>query len=150
MTPYESFTVPTFRPKAPEKQVSVKDLSSQDLSELKKKDPFLYYSIPQVRRASFLQHDQMPIKGDEAQKVTRQSRLSFECHGDLLLDDLVAGIDQEMDDRFSQEDDLFMYMLSAMAASRNRKCKHVHTRNLNKFSVLLGRICTAYIFSGAV
>ena len=88
-------------------------------------DTFLYYSIPQVRRASFVQHDQMPIKGDEAQKVTRQSRLSFECHGDLLLDDLVAGIDQEMDDRFSQEDDdLFMSMLSAFEASRNRKRKH--------------------------
>lgn len=128
MTPFESFTVPTFRPKAPEKQITVKDLSSQDLGELKKNDPFLYYSIPQVRKAKFLQQDQsspLHIQGDEAQKVTRQSRLSFECHGDLLLDDLLIDIARESADRSDvreDEDDLFLSMISEMAArSRNNR-----------------------------
>jgi hypothetical protein len=125
MTPFESFTVPTFRPKAPEKQITVKDLSSQDLGELKKNDPFLYYSIPQVRKAKFLQQDQssLQIQGDGAQKVTRQSRLSFECHGDLLLDDLLIDIARESADRSDvreDEDDLFLSMISEVAArSRN-------------------------------
>jgi hypothetical protein len=64
--------------------VCPKDLSSQDLASLKKKDPFLYYSIPSIRVAAVL--NKQPVPEAEASKVRRQSRLSFECHPDLLLD----------------------------------------------------------------
>ena len=63
---------------------------------LKKQDPFLYYSIPSVRReavcgrssgnkgsidvsSSLLQYD--------SRRVERRSCISFECHTDLLLED---------------------------------------------------------------
>ena len=84
-------------------------LSAQDLKSLKKRDPFLYYSIPGVRDATVrLEHDvdmhqiaqaglkrhcqSCPAKmqtssiSEPVAKVKRCTRVSFECHTDLLLD----------------------------------------------------------------
>eukprot|EP00984_Skeletonema_dohrnii_P022245 scaffold11365_cov78-Skeletonema_dohrnii-CCMP3373.AAC.2 len=98
-------------PEAPTPQeVNVNNsLSAQDLKSLKKKDPFLYYSIPGVRDATVrLERDvdmhqiaqnglkrhcqSCPAKmqtssiSEPVAKVKRCTRVSFECHTDLLLD----------------------------------------------------------------
>ena len=127
------------------KEVEVNNsLSAKDLKSLKKRDPFLYYSIPGVRDAAILQmgHDDDVDMHQVAQnglqrhcqtcpatmetsctsqpvtKVKRCTRVSFECHGDLLidLDELVkdfAGMDVEKglaDDPF---DSLFKLLESS-------------------------------------
>lgn len=79
-----TFSFPTFKKPCLKHEVCPKDLSSQDLASLKKKDPFLYYSIPSIRIAAVL--NKQPVLEAETSKVRRQSRLSFECHPDLLLD----------------------------------------------------------------
>lgn len=77
-------------------------LSAQDLESLKKNDPFLYYSIPGVREATvrteladmhqvaqngLKEHCQSsPASMQTISKVKRCTRMSFECHTDLLLD----------------------------------------------------------------
>jgi hypothetical protein len=91
-----------------------KALSAQDLQALKKQDPFLYYSIPGVRNAAVrfnadavdmhqLAQDGLrrncascpasiqtvATKSEESAKVKRCTRISFECHTDLLLEDLM-------------------------------------------------------------
>ncbi|KAL3767913.1 hypothetical protein ACHAWO_001809 [Cyclotella atomus] len=92
------FTVPTFAPKPSNpKQVCTDGLSPKNLAVLKKSDPFLYYSIPAVREARLhlkevhvLEHSSnSPSQVNSAQpcNVTRKSRLSFECHPDLLIED---------------------------------------------------------------
>lgn len=80
-----------------------KSLSAQDLKSLKESDPFLYYSIPDVREATIRLEDedvdmhQVALNGlkehcqsHSASKqnamVKRCTRFSFECHTDLLLD----------------------------------------------------------------
>ena len=98
-----------------------KALSAQDLQSLKKRDPFLYYSIPGVREASVClkQVDMHQLAQDglkrncascpasiqtvatsdnSATKVKRCTRISFECHTDLLLDDLFEDDQMKMND----------------------------------------------------
>ena len=97
-------------------------LSGQDLQSLKKQDPFLYYSIPGVRDATVRLRrgvDMQQLAQDSLRrncascpasiqtaavatssgepvvaKVKRCTRVSFEVHTDLLLEDLM---DDEMD-----------------------------------------------------
>ena len=88
----------------PEKKLDTKDITFSDLASLKKSDPFMYYSIPAIRRAVlhgkevdsseiFMPiSDRIPRKTtDRSSKsqVTRQSRISFECYADVLLKDLM-------------------------------------------------------------
>lgn len=85
-----------------------KSLSAQDLQSLKEQDPFLYYSIPGVRDATVrlenVDMHQIAQNGlrrgcqscpasirttatsEHVAKVKRCTRVSFECHTDLLLD----------------------------------------------------------------
>lgn len=86
-----------------------KFISAQDLNSLKKRDPFLYYSIPDVREATIrlvgedVHMHQVALKGltrytcptsikTPFAKVKRRTRFSYECHADLLLADL--GLDK--------------------------------------------------------
>ncbi len=115
-----------------------KSLSAQDLKSLKKSDPFLYYSIPGGRDASVRMgpvdvHQvaqngltelsksypaSMQTTSEPDVKVERCTRVSFECHTDLLLDldeiynDLAdmgrASEDLPPDDPF---DDIFFKLL---------------------------------------
>uniref|UniRef100_A0A7S2PHI1 Uncharacterized protein n=1 Tax=Skeletonema marinoi TaxID=267567 RepID=A0A7S2PHI1_9STRA len=107
-----------------------KSLSAQDLKHLKKRDPFLYYSIPGVRDATIrLEHAdvdmhqiaqnglkrccQTSFTSEPVAKVKRCTRISFECHIDLLLDldELTDDVDlaccQPDDDYLS--DDAFLF-----------------------------------------
>ena len=95
--------VPTATSDPTPSQVDVdKSISEQDLESLKKQDPFLYYSIPGVRDATvLLEHADTDIHqvaqnglqtsgtSEPVAKVQRDTRLSFECHPDLLLGDLI-------------------------------------------------------------
>jgi hypothetical protein len=93
---------------APEAEVRPKividtsDLNDQDLDLLKKQDPFLYYSIPAVRTAAVVHSrdiDMSAIQGQDSRRVERQSRISFECHTDLLMGDLFETLDDMAGDR---------------------------------------------------
>jgi hypothetical protein len=131
----KSFSIPTFRTEASKstvKEMCIENMSSQDLEKLKKTDPFMYYSIPQVRKAAVLNKGVVSSLASEGeQKVTRASRLSFECHGDLMLDEYFQEMNvgrnrsQERDASFvssREEDDLYLSFFTAvMTSSRKRK-----------------------------
>ena len=120
------------QPKEPT-QVNVKHISTGDLQTLKKKDSFSYYSIPGVRRAKLLQRDidmsnlgtsdmsrsctscpsrLQTSRANVSQSVARRSRISFECHPDLLEEDEdeISDSDAESDD----EDDPLDALLASM------------------------------------
>ena len=97
--------VPTIR--HPEQQqpkvINVKQLNEDELKLLKKLDPFLYYSIPAVKKAKLT--NVKPIDHNEVLKeaamssdsgmVSRRTRVSTECAPSMLLDDLMLLIDEE-------------------------------------------------------
>ena len=91
----------------PKKTVDLKYITSlDDLKSIKKQDPFMYYSIPGARKATVLMRDidlsnligaGQAVQGETpqaSQKVSRSTRISFECHPDLLLNDF-HGLDSE-------------------------------------------------------
>lgn len=98
--PGDTFKVKTIFEK-PVKQINLSDLDSSDVTSLKTKDPFMYYSIPGVKMASMLdkeidwstfdvsapssdhQNKRQKITGSgpkEACIVVRKSQVSYECH----------------------------------------------------------------------
>ncbi len=119
--------VPTYsqEPEADPKEVDVDNLSVEDLRSLKEQDPFLYYSIPGVRRAELhsqevdmsklLDDDRSgrrsscrPARPEESEaatssstKVKRCTRLSFECHTDVLLEDFFLG---ELEETYDEKE----------------------------------------------
>ena len=55
-------------------------------------DPFLYYSIPAVREAALsLKEVDYSEVSQSAHKVSRKTRVSFENHTHLVIDDLLLG-----------------------------------------------------------
>jgi hypothetical protein len=89
-----SIAVPTFRD-VPHREVHVASLSSSKLNALKSEDPFMYYSIPNVRNAEL--NGSLVDAASLAAKVTaecksatisRQQRLTTECHPDMMYKDL--------------------------------------------------------------
>ena len=99
----ESISAPTkTTDDKPKKTVDLKYITSlDDLKSIKKQDPFMYYSIPGARRATVLMQEAIDLsnlKAGEAvqdetpqasQKVSRSTRISFECHPHLLLADML-------------------------------------------------------------
>ena len=105
------------------RKVDLQDLNVEEIRSLKKKDPFLYYSIPGARfaRAALKDVDHSDInslcqsvsnvslgldstKGKEPMSTTfsRRTRVSFECHSSIIMEDL---LDEFSDDEFSFLDD---------------------------------------------
>ena len=106
-------------PEADPKEVDVDNLSVEDLRSLKEQDPFLYYSIPGVRRAELhsqevdmsklldddrsgrrsscrpARHEESEAATSSSTKVKRCTRLSFEYHTDVLLEDFLLGYDEK-------------------------------------------------------
>ena len=117
-----SIAVPTYsrEPQTEPKEVDVGNLSVEDLQLLKEQDPFLYYSIPGVRRAELHSQEVDMSKqllvddrsGRESSatsstKVKRCTRLSFECHMDVLLEDFFLGeLEETYDDKEMERLDL--------------------------------------------
>ncbi|KAL7483947.1 hypothetical protein ACHAW6_009590 [Cyclotella cf. meneghiniana] len=98
----------------PPKQLNLEELNSSDVAALKTNDPFMYYSIPMLKKAAVRQAEFDPStldssaslskpacgKHDEAGEnervphiVSRKCRISFECHAYILLEDHFSGID---------------------------------------------------------
>jgi len=81
-----------------QREVDISNISHEDLQALRKKDAFLYYSIPSVRRAELGFSDssrssraldsQAPAAASTT--VKRCTRVSFECHTDLLMEDYLS------------------------------------------------------------
>lgn len=108
-------------------------------------DPFMYYSIPGVRQAS-LRHNNVDYSDiaslsravslsssspsrsrpsqaqeegeDDAIKVSRRTCISFECHPDVLMEDLMDEMDQELGDLSLDFDD-FVSMLRRSTTPRS-------------------------------
>lgn len=102
----------------PKKVINIESMSQDDLESMRKRDPFMYHSIPALRMAAvrFEASDprapgvprrrvsdpsrpqeadpQEATRGGEAHKVSRKTRLSFEVHPDVILKDL-ADDDEE-------------------------------------------------------
>ena len=117
-----SIVVPTNASSPEQREVfDISNLSNEDLQALRKKDPFLYYSIPSVRRAELGFNDSScscsskgldssvsaaAVSDDDNDKssasttVKRCTRVSFECHTDLLLEEYLS----ELDEQFDEED----------------------------------------------
>lgn len=110
-----------------------KSISAQDLKTLKKRDPFLYYSIPGVRDATIRLGDvdmhqiaQNGLKTSASSiqasgttpvaKVQRCTRVSFECHPDLLWDEIDESTtdNEEALEDFSPEDYLCNYLFKLL------------------------------------
>lgn len=121
-------------------QVDVRGLNSSDVESLKAHDPFMYYSIPSLKNNSmFNEHLSMyrvasssfsePTrieKGDDSRRVdedscivTRLSRLSVECHADLIYERLIGATNDTHDEEdCDKEED---YFLSAVVESEAKK-----------------------------
>ncbi len=92
-----------------QREVDVSNLSHEDLQALREKDAFLYYSIPSVRRAelgfsdssrsSRVLDSSAPASEEASTTVKRCTRVSFECHTDLLMEDYLS---EELD--FDEEE----------------------------------------------
>ena len=55
-------------------------------------DPFLYYSIPGVKKAALSLEEVGHSKASQSADIfTRKGRLSFECHPSLAMDELFLG-----------------------------------------------------------
>ena len=103
----EVHTVPTATGPPPKKRktINLKYVNADDLTSLRKQDPFMYYSIPKATRAKICLRDvdnsrlgavhhessqeveEQGNKKNMAQSdlVTRRSRISLECSLDLIL-----------------------------------------------------------------
>ena len=122
----ESITVKTKTQPSSPKTIDLKNMSAEDLKSIKKQDPFLYYSIPGVRSAMFLSTDidtsdlgasktkSCPSrlqttrgKARSSRTTTRSSCISFECHPDLMMEDLLSDLSLE-DEELSVVSDLSM------------------------------------------
>ena len=101
-----SFTVPMKREPVQQKMIDTSCLTEEDLKTLKEQDPFLYFSIPAVHTTAVLNRDvdMSSLKGGQPSRrascpsriestpttrIERRSRISFECHTDLLLEDCI-------------------------------------------------------------
>ncbi|KAL3793211.1 hypothetical protein HJC23_000753 [Cyclotella cryptica] len=98
----------------PVKQLNLGELNSSDVAALRTKDPFMYYSIPTLKKAAVLQtefdlssfnastnlsrrvsrtHEKTGDNEQLSHIVSKKCRISFECHAYLLLEDLFRGVD---------------------------------------------------------
>ena len=82
-------------------EVDVSNLSAEDLQSLKQEDPFLYYSIPAVRRTTF-NFEEPDLSGSSLEESTtttikRCTRVSFECPADLQMEDLLGDLEEDHD-----------------------------------------------------
>mmetsp|Transcript_31143 Transcript_31143/g.62694 ORF Transcript_31143/g.62694 Transcript_31143/m.62694 type:complete len:172 (-) Transcript_31143:53-568(-) len=110
--------------------------TSDDLAALKRKDPFLYYSIPPVMDAEmkvgevtvsclekFSVHrnavscpSKLQTQAKSSPKtISRKTCISFECHADKVMAELLAGHDDEdnLIDSFDDLDDILSDLLSS-------------------------------------
>lgn len=133
--------VPTFRAETAPLHLDVSDLTSPDLASLRRNDPFMYYSIPSEKITALRCEDDntpagldLPSKpsGSEIETkdncskkrtVSRQRRISTECHPDLLMGEMMSHADfmSSLEALESDSDDcdyLYDFLLSLDETSR--------------------------------
>ena len=89
--------VPTIRPPQQQqpKVINVDHLNEDELKLLKKQDPFLYYSIPAVKKATNckpIDHTEVireAARSSGSGMISRKTRVSTECAPSMLLDGLI-------------------------------------------------------------
>ena len=107
------------------KQPTEVHLSSDDMKNIKAKDPFLYFSIPGVRAARMtlakdVNDPEMNAlrKYPTTTKITRRSCVSFECHTSVFLDDILKDLeDEDAECSLYDDDEIDLDVLFALAAS---------------------------------
>ncbi|KAL7475685.1 hypothetical protein ACHAW6_007019 [Cyclotella cf. meneghiniana] len=125
----------------PYKQLDVRGLSSSDVESLKVDDPFMYYSIALSKNDAILNEHKSIYRvasstvteatrekmGDDSRSmdedssiVTRLSRLSVECHADLIYARLMCGTN-DTDDKQDSDEEEEDYFLSAVVESQAKK-----------------------------
>ena len=90
--------VPTIRPPKEQqpKVINVNQLNEVELKRIKKQDPFLYYSIPAVEKATNCKPvDHIEVIREAARSsgsgmISRKTAVSTECAPSMLLDDLIS------------------------------------------------------------
>lgn len=90
-----TISCPTFPEDRPNKIiVDVANLNVEDIQALKKSDPFLYFSIPAVYKAAVYNReiDLSTLQDSHSSRVERHSRISFECHPDLLMEEFTEDL----------------------------------------------------------
>ena len=117
--------VPTIRqPQQQTKEINVKQLSEDDLKLLQKQDPFLYYSIPAVKKAKLtnvkpIDHTEVlreAARSSGSGMVSRRTRVSTECAPSMLLDDLMMLIDDEEEEDLDHNE-VLKYDTGSLTAS---------------------------------
>jgi hypothetical protein len=98
-------------------QLSTGNLSVQALEVIKLNDPFMFYSIPELRKAAML--NKLSVEDIDVSSLTqvvdRQKRITFECHGDLFLaDELIGVIDGPQEEVDEDDEDLYLSVLFMM------------------------------------
>ncbi len=96
-----SRTISTFRDEKPKKIIDTADLNVEDIESLKKSDPFLYFSIPAVHEAAVHNKDidLSNLRDCQSSRVERCSRISFECHTDLLMEEFMEELSGQSDSK---------------------------------------------------
>lgn len=113
------------------RKLNIQDISSsEDLASLKARDPFMYYSIPSVKEATFKGCD-VDVStlgnciaassgfGDDG-TVTRQTRLTFEYATDKGMVEQFASAsieDNDMDSDLEYDGDAFLEQYLALVAA---------------------------------
>jgi hypothetical protein len=109
MQRHQTFVVPTGSP-LPKKKYNELDLSTlceEDFKSMKNDDPFMYFSIPRVRRSEVLLRDvdyadvkPTPLNDSSSSstKVPRRSRLTMEFYIDVIMNDWLKDFDDEDDE----------------------------------------------------
>ena len=95
-TQTKTYQVPTTIEVAPKaEEIDIYGMTEEDLDMLKKEDPFMYHSIPSVRKeAGFLVKNADQVSSTSLKtshqattKVTRKSHISVECYDRMTMED---------------------------------------------------------------
>ena len=103
----------------PEREIDLQQLTVDELQTIKKQDSFMYYSIPGVRVAEMQMKEldvsnlrnclscparmktKTPSTPSSLTTVTRSTCISYECHPDVFLEDLLN--DEDSEDLFDMD-----------------------------------------------
>ena len=96
----------TRREEEDHQELEISSLSEEEIKSIRKTDPFMYYSIPDVQDALCRRGGQGHYRRKLRSKrqkasVARRTAISFEAHPSLILDDL-----------FDEEDDSCPHLLA--------------------------------------
>ena len=100
MDKFEIIRVPTIMHKPRPREVDISQMNETELQLLKTQDPFLYHSIPQIKKAKLGVHpiDHTKVLQDVATQsssdhiISRQTRVSTECHASLAIEGFIDEI----------------------------------------------------------